>query len=345
MAQQPRARVAVLADATPETGTGHVMRSLALAEAMRSQGSDVLWISQMTVPWLRSYFEDGKHLVRNGSITSADAVATLIEAQVDIAVVDTYADVSYQIAQMERAGIRVVQVFDGFGTPTESASLLLNPEAPLETGVDSRVPPVALNGPEYALIRQEIRDLAKSRFEEGVATSQSGEDRRAPFIVIIAGGGDAERLLDVAAWTAVAEALEMRVVLGPGGSGISAIQESREAKGGVSLKCGSNLLRDAAVADWVISASGVTSWELMHIGVPTGLFCVSGNQRRNFEYMTSRGWALDMDDLVAGVASRFSAQLWRKARDHFMRKRWQEQRVDGLGASRAAAAVVQSRAR
>jgi len=339
VSQQSPVRVAILADATPEAGVGHVMRCLAMAESMESAGAEVVWFSQMTVTWLRDYFKDHRYRMCDRPINWVAAFARLIEFDIDIALVDTYENASHEITQLEEAGIRVVQVFDGFAPASVSASLVLNPESPLGTSVNSKGRSVVLDGPEYALIRQEVRDLARLRHELGGPTSENGEDERVPLVVVIAGGSDVQEVLNVSAWAMVAKALGVRVVMGPGGPRASANQEPGEADEKIILKSGSALLRDAAVADWVVSGSGVTGWELMHIGVPTGLFCVSDNQRRNFEYMTSRGWALDMNDLVANISGSVPVEPWRSARDYFSRRPWQLQRVDGLGAFRAAAAV------
>lgn len=335
-------RVAIFADATPDSGVGHVMRCLAIAESMESEGAEVVWISQITVPWLRRYFKEKQCPMVEGPMKWVETLTKLIKFKIDIALIDTYENASDLITQMEQVGIHVVQIFDGFGVASFNASLVLNPEAPLSAAVSSTGRSLVLDGPEYALIRQEIRHLAQRRFESRLAASQTRERNRVPLVVVIAGGSDAEQLLDFPAWTAVAETLKSQVVFGPGGPEALNVQELSKAGGWVNIKSGSALLRDVAVADWVVSASGVTSWELMHIGVPTGLFCVADNQRRNFEYITSRGWALDMNDLVKNISGNFSAEPWRIARDYLARQPWQFQRIDGLGASRATAAVIKS---
>jgi len=49
--------------------------------------------------------------------------------------------------------------------------------------------------------------------------------------------------------------------------------------------------------DLAISGGGQTLYELMKLGVPTIAYCVADNQRRNIDYLSSRGFVVEVDNL------------------------------------------------
>jgi spore coat polysaccharide biosynthesis predicted glycosyltransferase SpsG len=286
-------RVVFRTDATASTGTGHVMRCWALAEEFVSRGWEVAWQGTITVPWLVEAVSGMEWPVLSPGPIVADLV-----------VVDSYTlDPGYRQALLER-GIPVVAIVDDYHRELGPGTLWVNPGAPVELPLSERF----LSGPDYVLIRSEIRALRALRMSVGPPEG----------VTVLLGG------TDFAGLGALVDTLELPVPVhaGPGtGSG----------SGVTWLSGGPDLLRQAATSRLVVSAAGVSGWEMMHIGVPLAIVLVAENQRGNYMWMTSQGWAYGLgvgEGLAEGLSDLLSRELVG------------DQRIDGFGATRVVEAVL-----
>jgi spore coat polysaccharide biosynthesis predicted glycosyltransferase SpsG len=158
-------RVIFRADATLSIGTGHVMRCWALAEELAARGWEIAWQGSIEVPWLNSGLASaGWPVVAPGPI------------EADLAVVDSYTlNPAYRQDLLDR-GIFVVAIVDSHHRELGPGTLWVNPGPPMPLNEDSRL----LNGPEYVLIRSEIRALRALRVSlrqpEGVTFLLGGTD-------------------------------------------------------------------------------------------------------------------------------------------------------------------------
>ncbi len=286
-------RVVFRADATPSIGTGHVMRCWALAEDFASRGWEVAWQGDIEVPWLVDALASvGWPMSGPGS------------NEADLVVVDSYTLPREYRQDLLDLGIPVVSIVDDYHQELGPGALWVNPGAPMAAPSSVRF----LNGPDYVLIRSEIRALRALRVSVGPPEG----------VTVLLGG------TDFAGLGALVERLELPapVHAGPGiGSG----------NGVTWLPGGSELLRRAACSQLVVSAAGVSSWEMLHIGVPLALMLAADNQRGNYEWMTSHGWAAPLGG-GEHLQDRVSAILARGSEGR--------QRIDGLGAQRVAEAVL-----
>jgi spore coat polysaccharide biosynthesis predicted glycosyltransferase SpsG len=243
------------------SGTGHVMRCCALAEEFSWRGWEVAWQGEIGVPWLSEALLGAEWTVESPQGTP-DAQARSIDA--DVVVVDSYAlPTSFREVLLERK-IPVVVIADDHHRTLGPGSLWVNPGAPVEQ------PPRKdfLNGPEFVLIRQEIRDLRALRLL-GVRSND---------VTFLLGGTDFGGLAPV-----INELdLDFDIWAGPGVSTGSAVHW---------LSGGPDLLRRAATSRLVVSAAGVSSWEMLHIGVPLALIATADNQEGNYRWMSQQGWA------------------------------------------------------
>jgi spore coat polysaccharide biosynthesis predicted glycosyltransferase SpsG len=238
-------RVVFRADATPSIGTGHVMRCWALAEEFAARGWEISWQGAIEVPWLAA------------ALAGAGWPVSILEAiEADLVVVDSYTlGRAYRQRLLDR-GIRVLAIVDSHHQELGPGTLWVNPGPPMAMPSSPRF----LNGPEYVLIRSEIRALRALRMSaglpEGVTVLLGGTD--------FAGIGELVDGLD----------LPGQVYAGPGtGSG----------RGVTWMPGGPGLLRRAACSRLVISAAGVSSWEMLHVGVPLALILAADNQQGNYE--------------------------------------------------------------
>ena len=237
------------------------MRCWALAEEFSGRGWEVIWHGEIGVPWLSEALLGAEWTVESPR-GAPDVQAHSIDA--DVVVVDSYAlPTSFRQVLLERK-IPVVVIADDHHRSLGPGSLWVNPGAPIAQ------PPRKdfLNGPEFVLVRQEIRDLRALRLM-GVRSND---------ITFLLGGTDFGGLAPVIN----ALDLDLDIWAGPGvGTGAAVTW----------LSGGSDLLRRAATSRLVVSAAGVSSWEMLHIGVPLALIATADNQEGNYRWISQQGWA------------------------------------------------------
>ena len=292
-------RVVFRADAKPSIGTGHVMRCWALAEEFAARGWEIAWQGAIEVPWLVAALADAGWPV---------SVPEPIEG--DLVVVDSYTlGPAYRQGLLDR-GIRVVAIVDSHHKELGPGSIWVNPGPPMALNHD----PLFLDGPAYVLLRSEVRALRALR--ESIDATEG--------VTFLLGG------TDFAGLRALVDRLVLSgpVYAGPGrGSG--------SGSGVIWLPGGPELLRRASCSRLVVSAAGVSSWEMLHVGVPLALVPAAENQRGNYEWMTSQGWAYGLGSAVDLVEQTKSAL--RELENGTLRG---EPRIDGLGAQRVTEAVL-----
>jgi len=300
-------RVVIRADATRSIGTGHVMRCWALAEEFQAHGWQVSWQGSIDVPWVAGLVaEKGWPVHPPLDQRGRD----FCHEEADLVIVDSYGDSdTYRRSALDK-GIAVLAVVDHHHKQLGPGSLWVNPGPPI-TGTGSAN---FLNGPDYVLIRSEIRALAKMREADAPVSG----------LTFLLGGTDAlglgEGVKDLD--------LDEQVVAGPGrGDGGSS--------GVTWLPPGPDLMREAARSRLVVSPAGVSTWEILHIGAPLALVLAADNQRGNYEWMTEQGWALGLGDGTS-LPSRVK-EAFRRANEGLLVG---EQRIDGEGATRVVEAVL-----
>ncbi len=347
-------RLMIRADADSIMGTGHVMRCLALAEAWRDRGGEVLFVGRIEPEALRQRIECEEEA---GLIDLADrhpdpadlaAMRCLAGKQLNRygalgwMVLDGYHfDCGYQQA-MRDAGWQLLVIDDLGQIPEYHCEVLLNQNLYAPSLAYQCSPgAVMLLGPRYALLRREFRCL--------------GEERSLPDsaqrLLITMGGGD-EHNVTAKVLTALAlsgfEDIEVKVVLGPANShanGLGALVA------GLPFRC--ELARDVADmavlirwADAAVTAAGITTYELACAGTPFVTLITADNQEANANKFAEHGMALTLGwyDIIASdkLASRLREFLCDggQLRDQAAKGR---ELVDGRGAERVVSALLAKR--
>ncbi len=329
-------------------GTGHVMRCLAFAQGWRLVGGDVHFALAAVPETLGGWLEADACSINcipaePGSADDAALAAAIArEHGAGWVVVDGYQfGESYQAALMS-SGSRMLMIDDYAHAERYTAHIVLNQNAyASETMYEQRAPHTRLLlGPEYALLRREFRELAGRR---GKTTSQ-----RARRLLVTLGGSDPHDTSNV-----IIEALRdlrdpglhVRVVAGPANERYRTLEAAAE---GASFEM--EILREVrdmpALMEWAdlaISAAGSTCWELAFMGVPMALVSIAENQRPIARSLAAAGVAVDLGwyaeleeaDLLGAVARLIDAPGTREQMSVKGRAM-----VDGLGAERAAAALL-----
>jgi UDP-2,4-diacetamido-2,4,6-trideoxy-beta-L-altropyranose hydrolase len=314
----------IRADATPAVGLGHVMRTLALAEEARDVGLIVRFVTlQGSI---------GEHVLRQrrfepDTIEDRDEVGWIsLVSSGDSVVFDGYGLDPGAIAVAKRRGATVMVLDDGT-EEVPAADIVLNQNLPQE---DYRPPDGAraLIGPRYALIRKEFR--ARRRLRAG---SRHGR------LVLTFGGSDPTRLGEkvLSLLDEQPPSGEVLLIRGP------STPPSGRHRPWLVERRSDDLAADLDAATAVISAGGTTTWELLCMGLPSGLIEVVANQRHAGRAAAAAGAALFLGT-VDNVASSLHPTLGLLSDDDTARRLSEAALglVDGRGARRVLDALTET---
>jgi spore coat polysaccharide biosynthesis predicted glycosyltransferase SpsG len=300
------------ADATPAMGTGHVMRCLALAEALLDLGHGAQVASVDIVPALAARLGDeGVPVHRLDPDADRDAAATArLADRLGVAgiVVDGYhfgADWRQALYEDSRERGRTLLSFDdAAAAPSPWADWVVNPAVPERPDL-----PGCLFGPFYIPLRREIRRAAAAILPVAAR----------PAILVTFGGSDPAGLsLPVAAALVRLSdgAVPIEVVLGGAVPGAEDVAAGLAALGpAVTVQrnlrdMGPPMLR----AGLAVSAAGGTLGELAALAVPAVIATVADNQLQGAAASVRDGWCVARDGRRPKAAENLAEtalRLWR----------------------------------
>lgn len=332
------------ADASPLIGGGHMVRCLALAEALRGAG----WRCAMAT---RGASAPGFANPATGGLDVLDLAATPAEEEpqaiarrwpegADLLVVD-----HYRRDQVFESGLRgwaaTILALDDAPGRAHDCDLLLDPGgADQEAGYAAFVPARCrlLLGPSYALLRRQFvaaRAGALRRRREPAAV------RRA---LIGFGLADADSL--------ITSALQALAAAGPAGCAIDVVvPRSRKRPVPAREKALDVRVHDSvadmaalmAAADVAIGAAGGAAWERACLGLPSIAVITADNQRRNAAALTRSGAADTIDADAPELCHRLAERVRTLVTDAAHRQAMSEAAArlcDGRGALRVMLAAL-----
>ncbi|WP_281480100.1 UDP-2,4-diacetamido-2,4,6-trideoxy-beta-L-altropyranose hydrolase [Thioclava sp. DLFJ5-1] len=319
-------RVAFRTDAAIEIGTGHVMRCLTLAAALRDRGADCVFICRQhdghlldfiakqgyevfTLPrasevgpanQFKQAATEPPHAYWLGTSWEADATASqrALEAfacggHIDWLVVDHYAlDARWEKAL--RPSVRRLMVIDDLADRPHECDLLLDQSLGRQPEDYAGLVPLSttlLLGPRYALLRPEFAELRA----ESLARRAQPKLRR---LLVTMGGIDkdntTERVLNALDTSALPSDVRITVVMGPQAPWIAKIRSRAERMRHTSeVRVGvSDMARVMTESDLAIGAGGTTTWERCALGLPSVTLVLAKNQEAVAEMLHEVGAGL-----------------------------------------------------
>lgn len=325
------------ADASLDIGTGHVMRCLTLADALRERGASSRFICREhpgnLLEFIRQHGYEthalpmgpagaaavpGNHLPAHANWLGADwredarqTQAILAGANVDWLVVDHYA----MDADWERAigsGSRLMAIDDLADRPHRCDLLLDQNLGHAATDYAELIPPEAtvLAGPDYALLRPEFASLREYSLRRRAVP-------RLNHLLVTMGGIDKAnatgQALVALKQCALGDDVRITVVMGqhaPWLESVRALADSMpwltEVRVGVQEMA--PLMADC---DLALGAAGSTSWERCTLGVPTLMMIVAENQRAAGQALARTGAVrlIELGDLLEPALRQFFENL------------------------------------
>ena len=290
--------IAFRVDASHQIGTGHLMRCLALADAIEKQGANICFVSRHMPDPLQNMIKERGYLFHRlsspstesdtqllghahwlGTSQCADAAETVkvLSCQLwDWLIVDHYA-LDNQWESPLRSCAERIMVIDDLGDRVHDCDILLDQNFYLDMydRYSSKVPPAcklmlgpiyALLGPDFKMLRDESK-VCKEKVER---------------VLIFFGGVDllnnTSRAIRVLA-SLRHLGLHVDVVIGAQHPKREEI-ESQCANLNFSCHIQTNKMAELmSSSDIAIGAGGISTWERCCLGLPAIVFCAAENQR------------------------------------------------------------------
>ncbi|SNS12235.1 UDP-2,4-diacetamido-2,4,6-trideoxy-beta-L-altropyranose hydrolase [Azospirillum sp. RU38E] len=340
---RPPPLVLIRADAAVDIGTGHVMRCLALAEALRELGADAAFCGSRITPSLRDRLaaEGIAHHLIDPAHDAADMLALYQRIGAKALVVDSYwLDADWRAA-MRQAGGPVLALDDLADRPL-FADLVWNPSPQAHTLPYDRLAPGAklLLGDAHVLIRREIRDR--------ISAPRPALAERARILVTFGGSDPAGLTVPVIKRLAplLPDGVGLDVVVGGSNPALACCRAAAARFPAVALHVDTREMgRLIAGCGLAITAGGGTVAEMAALATPCLLVAVVDNQAAAAADARARGWAAVLDARgmdkadAAGAVTESSLRLWADlpARADLSRR---IAGIDGQGAPRVARALL-----
>ena len=307
------------ADASRRIGSGHVMRCLALAEALRPEATDIHFVCRRLDGDLHSLIEAKGFrcslLPAGGTpldpMTDAQQTAALVDG-VDWLVVDHY-EIDHRWERAMRRTCERLMVIDDLVDRPHDCDILLDQTFGRQPDEYAALTPDecrVLAGTDFALLRPEF---AASR---PAALARRAASEGVHHVLVSMGGFDPDnRTLDVLetlAGTSYAKRLTVTVVCGTQAPDAEASLSALASHfGALNIRQQvDNMAELMAAADLAIGAGGTTSWERCCMGLPS-LICVLADNQRDIARQLSAAGAIG----VWASCSELKKQLDRYATD------------------------------
>ncbi len=289
--------IVIRVDATSAMGAGHLMRCLALAQALRFAGHEVTFVSYCENKLLvQRVFDSGFEVIRlnchypdpvdwqeTSQILKSDPDAWLV--------LDGYHfDSDYQ-HEVKDAGHRLMVIDDTAHLDRYYGSIILNQNLKVAQEAYLAEPDTRfLLGPRYALLRSDF--LCQT-------DKQISIPRIARKILVTMGGGDDEnQTLQVvrAIPDLKVEGIEVVVVAGAANPNREKLELELDRSDN-SVRLMNNAENMPELMDWAdlaVCAGGTTCWELAFKGVPALVIILADNQRANAEGLAEEGVGVNL---------------------------------------------------
>lgn len=340
----------IRADAGVQTGTGHVMRCLALAQAWARRGGQPIFFLSDSFPAItQRILSEGFEVVYVPATAAANDIDCVLETghrnSASWAILDGYTFSTQHQQHLLDAGLQVLVIDDYGQTDRYPASIILNHNVYASAsrcadiykarGTNTRL----LLGSQYALLRREFLAWAiwKRRIRPDAAR-----------LLITLGGSDAaNRSGDILrALSSLLQENDIEVVLLVTGAAQSdSTLEDEAAKISKNIRLvhnTSDMPAWMAWADIAAAGAGVTASELCFMGLPALLLVLAKNQRPVANRLTELGAALQSHADGAFDANEFASTV-RELRNSPLRAKMSQSGrdlIDGLGADRVCAAMI-----
>jgi UDP-2,4-diacetamido-2,4,6-trideoxy-beta-L-altropyranose hydrolase len=327
---------------------GHVMRTLALAQAWQDAGGSAAYFQAASTPAIEQRLREERFEVvcqstePGGAADSEGLLRTAAALRAPWVVLDGYHfDDPYQL-RVKQAGLRLLLLDDLGNRRHYWADLVLNQDLNADESLYVNREPYTklLLGTNYVLQRREFRNAPR--------IPRASCDRPKTLLVTM-GGSDPDNvtLKVIEALVSAGElGLQAWIVIGPGNSHGPSLEAAAAGCRWIQLmRSPSNLPALMSQSDMAITAGGSTVWELAYFGVPSIVLIIAENQRPCAERLGACEACLVLDAACIGQPGLLAGAIGRLLGDGQLRTAYSSRfsaLVDGRGAERVLAAMKEA---
>lgn len=335
------------ADAGGRIGSGHVMRSLALAQAWTAAGGRAVFATSGSSAVLEKHVRDAAiervHLPTvPGSRQDAQQTALLArQRQADWIVLDGYHFGTAYQQVIHSSGTRLLVIDDTAHIGRYWAHVLLNQNIYASRGMYAQNSAVTtyLLGTRFALLRNEFFGKVRQRV---------ASDCPARRVLVTMGGTDPDDVTSMvldAIFTNEFKEVEVLIVIGGDNPHKEKIEKRTVGRRKPKVRVAQNTSRISdlmAWADVAVTAGGSTCWELAYMGVPAVVLVLADNQKEIAAGLASAGAMITLGDFKNASRAALSGTLKNLLENPDLRSRMRQQGsklVDGKGCDRVVSAL------
>lgn len=326
------------------------MRCIALGQAWQDLGGEVTFFSrELTEPIRHKLALEHMNCVASGFKVGSEADMKALKALslrlgATAVVMDGYNfDEQYVAGIRDRCNYSSLLIDDTCELSTYRCDFVLNQnlDASLDKYGERGDKTKFLIGNEYTLIRKEFLTQPPPARKANVPVQN---------ILVTLGGADPTHLLPRLAQWLISwgnSSQQFLILTGAANGTTASIRAIVDQDERFRVISHTNEMR--AIYEWAdvaICAGGSSNWEMSYFGIPRLAVVVAENQRQSVITMEAEGWILSLGDESIASESALHEKLSRLCSDTATRKRMIEsgqQAIDGLGASRCAKTLLNSR--
>jgi UDP-2,4-diacetamido-2,4,6-trideoxy-beta-L-altropyranose hydrolase len=315
-------------DAAPAIGGGHVMRCLALADALAEEGWTITFaVTPETPQTVAALRESAYGWISLSSSDDPAVFKAAITGGCDLLVIDHYGlDSHYEAAC--RGFAKRILVIDDLADRNHDCDILLDPTLGRDVNVyQGRIPESAhiFAGPLYALLRPSFAAVRSEGLRQRTTVRR---------ILFSMGATDAGSHLAPLLEAASGLASEIDVVVGSSARDLARVRTvAGKLRARVHIDT-SNVASLMANADIAVLAAGTTTSEAACLGLAMVLLVAAGNQVEIAQAMAKRGAAVVAKSPADAVT--LASQLIADSDRRIKMSRAASSVCDGLGARRMA---------
>jgi len=330
----------IRADASPQIGTGHVMRCIALAQHWQDAGGHAVFVMAMDTPSLKMRLRSERIEVIYlstcpGSIDDAKKTVDIAKAvSASWTIIDGYHFGAGYQKIIRNSGVRLLLIDDVGLAEHYYADIVLNQNLHAkEDSYKNREPYTQLLlGTRFVLLR---REFSKWR----------GWRRKIPEtarkILVTMGGSDPynvnQKIIQAIQQVIVDKT---KVIMVAADNSYYGKLKSIARYSGINIQLKKNVTDMSKLMAWSdmgISAGGTTSWEFAFMGVPMLLLAIADNQRQVVKHFCEVGAAVSLgwyENLTLPELAQEISKLLKVGKTREELSRCAQELVDGMGAYR-----------
>lgn len=335
-------KIAIRADGSPNIGTGHIQRCLALSSQLQKEGMEVLFITKSNRLVKERVKQEGFEIVElnNNSDLEEDLERTIeiIKTnKIDVLITDSY-EFDEKYLSVAKKNVKMLVSVDDLANITFPSDIVINQNIYAKnlefrslTGKTK-----FLLGSQYALLRKEFSGLGKRKINGKVHN-----------VLITLGGSDnfnlTPKILNMLG--KIQDEFKITTVISYFFNNVYEIEKAiKKMIKRVEVIYNSSQMADLMLsADLAITGGGTTLYELAATGTSALAFCLADNQYKNVVGMAEVGTVVNLGWGNAFDEENFHQKINKLIKDYQSRKKMSklgQKLVDGKGSSRCAQEIL-----